>query len=413
MTRSALLFVILMITSVVVQLSAQRQDQTTRTRDGRCINGISGTVTDSNGHPLSNVNVTLIKAEKDLFTTASSAEGKYSFPVAEGTYKIRFDPTSRFKSVISTEITLTCHVESHGGNSVRFVGEFKEVNISLDRSVRWRKHGKKRLDPEPRPTPINTPTPQVSPTPIISPTPIPRASPTPRILPTPRLSPAPNVSPTPTANPSPLPTRGASDWDSLQASLQDEVRQGGRLAFHAPDAMVQGEDIRVEARIASHDIGASLTEGLPTNGQMEPEGIQVSPVMKAILFSEDDAFTITSKSSEEQLITGRPFAQWEWYIRARKSGEHTIHLKIIAVVHTNDRGDKPMDIAVADKPIKIKVSYGYMLGEFFGDLSNWKYLIGSTSLVAIIAAAWKFIRDWINRRRGPGNPTGWERLDGD
>jgi hypothetical protein len=208
-----------------------------------------------------------------------------------------------------------------------------------------------------------------------------------------------------------LATPQTPDLDAVQANLQYELREGGRLAFDAPDNMLQGQREKVVVRIAFNDIGPKLTEGLNENKNTKTEEIQVSPSMKAVLFSDDDAFSVTTASSEEQLVIGRPFAQWEWFIRAKKSGEHTLRLRIVAVVHTNDRGDKLMDMPVAERSIKIKVSYKYLLWEFFGDSSNWKYLIGSTSLLAMLAAAGRFIRNRIKRNKGSGDPPTGDKLE--
>ena len=115
--------------------------------------------------------------------------------------------------------------------------------------------------------------------------------------------------------------------------------------------------------------------------------------MKVILFSDDGAFAIVSKSSEEQILTS-PYTQWEWYVQALQSGRHKLRLKVISTIKTPDRGEKSLDITVADKDIAVDVSYKYMVSSFVSNSENWKYLIGSTSLLTILGVA----LEWLRRR---------------
>ena len=222
-----------------------------------------------------------------------------------------------------------------------------------------------------------------------------------------RTFPSPQASQIPTNNVNPTPTSVPQDrWETMRSTLETELRTGGRLAFDPPESMVQGSSATVTARIATQEIGPELTSGF-RNPDRPADEIKVSPVMKVILFSDDGAFAITGKSSEEQILAS-PYTQWEWQVQALQSGRHKLRLQVVASIKTSDRGEKPLDITVANKEIAVDVNYKYMIGSFVSNPENWKYLIGSTSLLTILGV----ILGWLRNRSkkasdaSPDDPNG-------
>src|SRR5207253_3256014 len=83
-------------------------------------------------------------------------------------------------------------------------------------------------------------------------------------------------------------------------------------------------------------------------------------------------FTIDALSDEEQIVAGQPFATWRWDVTPLYSGVHTLHLKVVAVVHIPERGDRATDIPVDDKPIQVRVDAWFATKTFVGN--NWQWL---------------------------------------
>ena len=214
-----------------------------------------------------------------------------------------------------------------------------------------------------------------------------------------------NTRPTPQASKTTItisesPTPQASDrWEAMRNTIETELKTGGRLAFDPPESMVQGSTATVTARIATQDVGPALTSGF-RNPEKPADEIRVAQVMKVILLSDDGAFTIMNKSSEEQVLVS-PYTQWEWNVKAEQSGQHKLHLKVVATIRTADRGEKALDIPVADKEITVDVSYKYIIGSFVRNSENWKYLIGSTSLLTVLGVA----LGWFRNRFKKPKPT--------
>lgn len=118
--------------------------------------------------------------------------------------------------------------------------------------------------------------------------------------------------------------------------------------------------------------------------------------MKVFLTGEEGAFKITRlSSSDEQIIEGKSFAQWEWEVTPQKWGTHKLYLTATVNLLVPGRGEKPVDVPVFIKPIEIKVNYSYLAISFLSVPSNWTYIIGGGSLVAFLGG----IGGWIKKRR--------------
>jgi hypothetical protein len=348
---------------------------------------ISGEVKDRNGAVVPGVKVALLDNGVEVRSMLSGEDGRYRFVVERGKFKVRLDNPRGGPPIFTNQKRVNCGAGGPVGPGPP--GEFDHINWNLTLAS----------GPSATPSPIGANvTPRPSPTIIAIRTPIP--TPTPSEV-NPPGSPIPGASITPTPE-------VTDRWESLRNSLEAELRTGGRLAFDPPESMEQGSWATVMARIAPQEVGEALTRGF-RHPERAADEVRVAPVMKVILFSDDGAFAITSKSSEEQIVTS-PYAQWEWYVQALKSGQHTLHLKVIASIKTPDRGEKALDITVYDKPISVDVSYRYVIGSFVGDSANWKYLIGSGSLITILGIAFGWLRNRFKKQKAASS---LESLDGD
>src|ERR1700687_5991735 len=85
-----------------------------------------------------------------------------------------------------------------------------------------------------------------------------------------------------------------------------------KIVFNPPVEMDQGQAERIEARISYQDIGTAITKNLKGRGLPDLENIEVGQKMTVTLLSDEDEFKIKKYASDEQLVAGKPYAQWEW-----------------------------------------------------------------------------------------------------
>lgn len=172
----------------------------------------------------------------------------------------------------------------------------------------------------------------------------------------------------------------------------------GKILFNPPHEMEQGKPERVETRISFNDIEEAISKNLKGRGDPEIERIEVGRKMSVTLTADDEAFKITKYSSDEQLVAGRPFAQWEWDVTPLQSGEHQLHLK--AVINLDVEKDSvPYDIPVIDRSIKVKVNPAFIATQAAKNKEIRDLLIGSGSLLAAIGGIYAGIKAWRKRKK--------------
>lgn len=367
---------------------------------------VKGKLTAGYSFPLDAAQVTILTSDGvPVATVRSDFAGRYSFNLdylsPSQTYRLLIRKRGRefyFPNEYEA-IHLKC-------SSAFGIGD---LNIALPQDWSGGGYG----TPYPTPTPMATPTPRPNPsqipTPRPSPSPSPIRTPTPFPTPTPKPTPHshPTYTPTPAPSPSPGINPGTQDERAVIDKLVNDLRDG-RLAFLGPNTMDQGVPVNVSARITSQELNNAISQGLQGSGFPQLEPIKVGPIMKVFLTGEEGAFKITrTNGSEEQVVEGKPFAQWDWEVIPQKWGTRKLYLAATATLLVPGRGEKPVDVPVLIKPIAIKVNYSYMVKSFLSNVGNWSYLLGGTSLAAIIAAVWKWLK---GRGSHNGNPPGWENV---
>jgi len=160
------------------------------------------------------------------------------------------------------------------------------------------------------------------------------------------------------------------DWNAALEAVRN-LRES-KILFNPPLQMQQGRKERVEVRISSEDIGPALSEGLKGTGTPQVDSVRVSPVMKVVLTGDEGAFNIDNLSVEEQTVAGKPFAQWDYDVTPLKSGTQSLHLQVIAIIHIPERGEKPFEVPVIDKPIQVRINPWFASKRFIAN--NWQWL---------------------------------------
>lgn len=259
--------------------------------------------------------VTLTKPDGNFRTTTTDVEGRYRFDsVAVGTYKLRFSFTG-FRAV-----------------------ELPNVVIGPGTSS--------TVDAQIQTGSGSTPSP----------------SPLPSTLPSPSPSPSPSASPI--ASPSP---------EDLEAIIEKEVQKlrDSKIVFNPPREMQEQKTEKIEARISFEDIGPAISQGLEGRGTPETATLKVSPIMRLTLTADPTAFHIEG-SGAEQVVAGKPFAQWDWYVTPLKSGDLHLILTATATIDVPGRGDKPAYYKTLEKPITVRVDRWRASKKFLAN--NWQWL---------------------------------------
>jgi hypothetical protein len=198
-----------------------------------------------------------------------------------------------------------------------------------------------------------------------------------------RFEPMPMPMPSPwlTPKPSIIPLPRSPNWDEIISTEIDKLPES-KIVFNPPAQMRQGKKERIEARISYAEIGDSLIKGLKGRGVPIKQAIKVGPIMKVMLDADKDEFQITKYNNDEQAVSGRAFAQWDWDVLPIKSGNNDLHLTATISVRIPELGDKYYDLPVIDKTIKVEVDALFASKKFLE--MNWQWLSATLLLPFII-----------------------------
>jgi hypothetical protein len=188
-------------------------------------------------------------------------------------------------------------------------------------------------------------------------------------IPEPTVGSFPNVEPSPMATLETVTRGGPAELDELDREVAK--LHEGKILFNPPSEMKQGKRERIEARVSFEDIGAALSQDLKGRAAPQIEPVKVSSIMKVILTGDQDAFAIEQFGTDEQIVKGRPFAQWSWDVTPLQSGKRSLHLQVTAVVSVAGR-DKTIGIPVIDKRIQVHISPWFASKRFVSN--NWQWL---------------------------------------
>jgi len=310
------------------EMLAAQENRAVRVRPDirRTVTGqIMGTVIDKSGAIVSGSEVTLKLPDGTTRTTFTDQQGRYRFSGVQvgQNYTLRFS----YRGFRAKEIS----------NVVVSVGKASTVNMQFDM--------------------LETPTPS----PVPPPSPLPTSSPIfkrPSPAATPTVNPSPQVSPTP---------------PDLEAMIQTEVQKlrESEIAFNPPREMQEQKTEVIEARISFQEIGSALTQGLEGRGTPQVESLKVSPIMKVALIGAQDAFYIVG-SGDEQIVEGKTFAEWKWWVTPLKSGDQNLTLTATTIIFLPGRGEKPYDYKTLEKPILVHVDRWRASKQFLAN--NWQWL---------------------------------------
>lgn len=194
---------------------------------------------------------------------------------------------------------------------------------------------------------------------------------------------------------------------NFQAAI--ERIHDGKILFNPPHDMDQGKVERVEVRISYDDINQAITNNLKGKGNPELDNIHAGQEMSATLSGDKDAFNIKEYSSAKQVVSGRPYAQWEWDVTPLAYGTQTLHLKVVINLDGVKAYPVAYDIPVIDKAVNVKMNPVFIAKQAAKDKETRDLLIGGGSVAASLAAIYGLLKAWrLRKKKQQGKP--WETV---
>ena len=185
-----------------------------------------------------------------------------------------------------------------------------------------------------------------------------------------------------TPQPEPSNTRSRQDEiDDLVKSLRE-----GELVFRGPNPMRVNEWQVVLVRVAE---STPPTSDLPGSGPPQTRRVRVGTNLIARLSGPDFEIDPVGNDDGERVLPSTGFAQWEWDVRPRRSGDLYLTISLYVLV---DEGGPPLEVRTFRERVNVEVNPGYSMGHWLKD-----YWAATGITVPVVVAAVFFL---VRRYRG-------------
>jgi hypothetical protein len=191
---------------------------------------------------------------------------------------------------------------------------------------------------------------------------------------------------TPASTPAPA---GLSRIDNV---LQNAVT--GHIAYNAPAAMGLDQTVDIQLLLSPSASADALKKQIVETGQVTEAELQVTPLMKAELVSDDpQAFTIQAfQDAPEQVVVTDAPTQWRWSVTSKKSGNQVVELTLYRQIQYDGQTYWRM-VETYKNTIHITVSAKQLFFQF-----DWEWLVGIVLTAILIPALWRTI-DWRQKKK--------------
>jgi hypothetical protein len=194
-------------------------------------------------------------------------------------------------------------------------------------------------------------------------------------------------------------TPASAGLTSIDNILQSAVT--GHIAYNAPAAMQLDQTVDIQLLLSPSASPDDLKKQIVEAGQVTEAELQITPLMKAELISDDpQAFGIQAfQDNPEQVVVTDTPTQWRWSITAKKSGDQVLALTLYRQVQYNGQAYWRM-LNTYKNTIHITVSAKQQLLQF-----DWKWLVGILLTAILIPALWRFIDQRNKKKASAGSKT--------
>lgn len=174
------------------------------------------------------------------------------------------------------------------------------------------------------------------------------------------------------------------------SSNYDKDSDFGMIAYSVPKEMEIGKFYKIKLRISKKKDSITkdnLIKGdrnisiIDEDGTIYLDNIRINDNVSAVIIGPDGYFTISSLSSEWQIIEDEGYTEWTWSISPKKSGKNNIKM-ILKIKIINKENVTQKDIIIFDKNIEVKTNFIFSLKSFI--FSYWQWLATTTIIPFII-----------------------------
>jgi hypothetical protein len=194
-------------------------------------------------------------------------------------------------------------------------------------------------------------------------------------------------------------TPASAGLTSIDNILQSAVT--GHIAYNAPAAMQLDQTVDIQLLLSPSTSPDDLKKQIVEAGQVTEAELQITPLMKAELISDDpQAFGIQAfQDNPEQVVVTDAPTQWRWSITAKKSGDQVLALTLYRQVQYNGQAYWRM-LDTYKNTIHITVSAQQQLLQY-----DRKWLVGILLTALLIPALWRFIDQRNKKKARAGSKT--------
>ena len=173
----------------------------------------------------------------------------------------------------------------------------------------------------------------------------------------------------------------------------------GNIVFNTPREMGHRESRVIHLLLSPKLSVDELTEELgksvpPAEGGTESARVSITNRMQATL--KGSSFEITKITDEVQGVSYEGTTRWQWEIRPRQSGTHSLFLTLSALLEV-DGEPTPHVIDVYSRKINVRVGLGEQVAGFVGD--HWRWLAG-TIIIPLFGWYWRSRRSKTTSAEG-------------
>jgi len=141
------------------------------------------------------------------------------------------------------------------------------------------------------------------------------------------------------------------------------------IAFNAPEHLNIGDTPQIQLILSLGETVEELKRAINQAGRRIGATVKVSDRMQAHLAGQ--MFDITPIGPEVQAVSKSRRTEWQWQIRPKKAGKHSLHLTLTALLEVDGRST-PRAIKTFDRVIEVEVTATQRIRGFL--MSNWQWL---------------------------------------